>query len=160
MSPGYWNTLLFWPLATHNLMLISITVSHHTIVVYGPSVRWSDILLLSGPEWNETIPRGRQNWPLDNLLLAESILFFLPANTRHALSAQAFYHPFLSVPNTLTFYRCPAANSPILMSSTPLGGWIMASSYWHFHWSSRLICPFSTPSTVSPSWMGLSLARI
>lgn len=39
------------------------------------------------------------------------------------------------------------------MSSTPLGGWIRASSYWHFHWSSRLICPFSTPSTVShPEW--------
>ncbi len=44
-------------------------------------------------------------------------------------NARMGYHPFLSVPNTLTFYRCPAANSPILMSSTPLGGWIMASSY-------------------------------
>ena len=56
--------------------------------------------------------------------------------------------------------RFPAACSPMLMSSTALGGWIRASSYRHFHWTSRLIWPSSTPSTVSPSSMGLSFARM
>ncbi len=34
--------------------------------------------------------------------------------------------PFIS-------YRLPAAYSPIQISNTSLGGWIRASSYWHFH---------------------------
>ena len=62
----------------------------------------------------------------------------------------ALHHSYI-LSNLRKNQRPPEAYFPILMSSTPLGGWIRASSYWHFHWISRLICPFSTPSTVSPS---------